>query len=69
MGGGPIALVKTGDAITIDIPSRTLRLEVSAAELKKRKKSWKPIPPKITTGYLARYAKGVSSAASGAVVE
>jgi len=69
MGGGPIALVKTGDSITIDIPKRKLTLNVSAAELKKRKKSWKPIPPKIKTGYLARYAKGVTSAAFGAVVK
>ncbi len=65
--GGPIALVNEGDMISIDIPNRTIEILVSAAELKRRKKSWKPIPPKINEGYLGRYSKMVTSAAQGAV--
>jgi len=67
--GGPIALVKDGDIIEIDIPGRKLNLDVSPQELKRRMKSWKPRPPKIRKGYLARYARLVSSAAQGAVLE
>lgn len=67
MEGGPIALVREGDAITLDIPRRRLTLEVPEAELAKRKKGWKAPPPKIRTGYLARYAKVVTSAGTGAV--
>lgn len=67
MEGGPIALVRDGDAITLDIPRRRLTLEVPEAELAKRKKGWKAPPPKIRTGYLARYAKVVTSAGTGAV--
>jgi dihydroxy-acid dehydratase len=66
--GGPIALVKNGDTIVIDIPNRKLELKVSAAELKKRKAAWKPRPPKIDKGYLARYARMVQSASTGAIV-
>ena len=66
--GGPIALVKNGDTIVIDIPNRKLELKVSAAELKKRKGTWKPSPPKIDKGYLARYARMVQSASTGAIV-
>ena len=69
MAGGPIALVKNGDAITIDIPKRRIQLNVSAAELKKRKKGWKPIEPKIKSGYLVRYARSVTSASTGAVLK
>ena len=65
--GGPIALVKEGDRIAIDIPKRTLTLRVSAEELKKRQKAWKPPKPKIQTGYLARYASLVTSGSTGAV--
>ncbi|HOJ52172.1 MAG TPA: dihydroxy-acid dehydratase [Syntrophales bacterium] len=65
--GGPIALVKEGDIIAIDIPKKRITLKVSAEELKKRKKELKPWTPKITTGYLARYAQLVTSASTGAV--
>lgn len=65
--GGPIALVKEGDTIAIDIENGTLDLCVSEKELEDRRKSFKPREPKIKTGYLARYAKHVSSAAEGAI--
>jgi dihydroxy-acid dehydratase len=65
--GGAIALVRNGDTITIDIPRRRLDVAVSAAELKARRRKWKKPPPRITTGYLARYAKLVTSASTGAV--
>jgi dihydroxy-acid dehydratase len=65
--GGPIALVKEGDLIVIDIPGKKITLKVSPAELKKRQKAFKPRPPAITSGYLARYAKLVTSASTGAV--
>lgn len=65
--GGPIALVKEGDIISIDIPNHKLEVLLSKDELKKRKKAWKPAPPKITEGYLYRYSKMVTSAAQGAV--
>ena len=67
--GGPIALVQEGDNITLDINNYTITLEVSDEELAKRRAAWKPLPPKVTTGYLARYAKLVSSADKGAILE
>ena len=66
--GGPIALVEDGDIIEINIPENTITLNVSDEELAKRRAAWKPREPKITTGYLARYAKLVSSGAQGAVL-
>ena len=66
--GGPIALVKNGDIIEIDIPNSKITLKVSDEELAKRKAEWQPREPKITTGYLARYAKLVTSGAQGAVL-
>ena len=66
--GGPIALVEDGDVIDINVPERILHLNVSDDELKARKAKWKPHPPKVTTGYLARYAKLVTSADKGAVL-
>jgi dihydroxy-acid dehydratase len=66
---GPMAILKDGDKITIDIPNRKLEVNLSKAEIAKRFKSWKPIPPKIKTGYLARYSKLVSSADKGAILE
>ncbi len=69
MEGGPIALVREGDKISIDIPKRTIKLEVSAKELKARAKKWKQPAPKITHGYLTRYARMVTSAADGAVLK
>ncbi|MDD3248893.1 MAG: dihydroxy-acid dehydratase [Smithellaceae bacterium] len=65
--GGPIALVKEGDVIAIDIPAKKLTLKVAGAELEKRRKALKPWRPAITSGYLARYAKMVTSASTGAV--
>jgi dihydroxy-acid dehydratase len=65
--GGPIALVKEGDIIAINIPEKTLILKVNDKELEKRKKSLKIKQPAITSGYLARYAKLVTSASTGAI--
>ncbi|MGK7344252.1 MAG: dihydroxy-acid dehydratase [Candidatus Nitrospinota bacterium M3_3B_026] len=65
--GGPIALVKNGDVIEIDIPKRRITLKVSKKELSTRAKKWRKPRPKIRTGYLVRYAKSVTSAAQGAV--
>ncbi|MEQ8160195.1 MAG: dihydroxy-acid dehydratase [Smithellaceae bacterium] len=65
--GGPIALVKEGDIIAIDIPAKILELKVSDKELEKRRKALKPFTPAITSGYLARYARLVTSASTGAV--
>ncbi len=67
--GGPIALVKEGDKITLDINNYKINLEVSDDELEKRRKAWKAPEPKVKTGYLARYAKLVSSADKGAILE
>jgi dihydroxy-acid dehydratase len=67
--GGPIALVQDGDKISVDMNKYTIHLELSDEELAKRKAAWKCPPPKVNTGYLVRYAKMVSSADRGAVVE
>lgn len=67
--GGPIALVEEGDIIKIDIPSLSLELDVSEEELAKRKENWQPREPKVTTGYLARYAAMVTSGNRGAILE
>ena len=67
--GGPIALVKEGDIIKIDIPARRLDLDISEEEMAKRKAEWTPPEPKITKGYLARYARLVTSGAKGAVLK
>ena len=67
--GGPIALVEEGDLIRINIPEHKLELAVSEEELARRKELWQPKEPKVTTGYLARYAKMVSSASKGAILE
>jgi dihydroxy-acid dehydratase len=53
--GGPIAIVKNGDIISIDIPNRSLNVELNKEEIKQRLKNWKPKPPKVTKGYLSRY--------------
>ena len=67
--GGPIALVEEGDIINIDIPNMTLNVDVSDEELAKRRANWQPREPKVTTGYLARYASMVTSGNKGATLE
>ncbi len=67
--GGPIALVKDGDIIDIDINANTINVRLSDEELAERRAQWKPREPKITTGYLARYASLVTSGNRGAVLE
>ena len=67
--GGPIGLVQEGDIISINIPAHTIELQVSDEELAARKAKWVCPQPRIQTGYLARYAKLVSSADRGAILE
>jgi dihydroxy-acid dehydratase len=67
--GGPLALVATGDEITIDAERREISLHVSAAELKRRRKNWRPPKPYARRGALAKYARHVSSASLGAVTD
>jgi dihydroxy-acid dehydratase len=67
--GGPIAIVQNGDKILLDVHNRKLELKLSEQEIKKRLAAWKPREPKIKTGWLARYAKVVTSANTGAVVK
>lgn len=67
--GGPIAIIKEGDIIEIDIPAKKLTLKVDDTEIKSRLAKWKPPKPKITTGYMYRYSLIVSSADRGAVFE
>lgn len=65
--GGPIALVRDDDIISIDIPKKKLTLKVSDGELTRRKKDFKPRPSSVKSGYLARYAQLVTSASTGAI--
>jgi len=65
--GGPIALVREGDRIAINIPAKTLILKVDQEELERRKQEWKPKTPQSLSGYLARYARLVTSASTGAI--
>jgi dihydroxy-acid dehydratase len=65
--GGPIGLIREGDTIAIDIPGKKITLKISPDEMKKRKKAFKPRPQEIKSGYLARYARLVTSASTGAV--
>lgn len=67
--GGPIALVEEGDIISIDIPGLKLEIKVSQEEMAARKAKWQPRPPRVTTGYLARYEKMVTSGNRGAILE
>lgn len=67
--GGNIALVEEGDIIKINIPENTINFVVSEEELERRRANWKPRQPKITTGYLARYASMVTSGNRGAILE
>jgi dihydroxy-acid dehydratase len=65
--GGPIGLIQEGDTIVIDIPKKKIELKVTKKELTRRKKTFKPKEPRIRSGYLARYAKLVTSASTGAI--
>jgi dihydroxy-acid dehydratase len=67
--GGPIGLLKDGDIIKIDIPSNKIDVELSDKELAGRRKAWKPPKPRITKGYLAKYASMATSADTGAVLK
>ena len=67
--GGPIALVEEGDIIKIDIPGLSLNVDISDEEMARRKEKWQPKEPKVTTGYLARYSKMVTSGNRGAILE
>ena len=67
--GGPIALVEEGDIIAIDIPANTINVKVSDEVLAERRAKWQPREPKVTTGYLARYASMVTSGNRGAILE
>jgi dihydroxy-acid dehydratase len=65
--GGPIAAVRDGDMITVDLPARQLRVDISDDELAARLREYRPLPPRFTSGVMAKYARLVSSAAEGAV--
>ena len=65
--GGPIALIRDGDVITLDVPARRLDVHVSPDEMDERRRGWQPLPTTYTTGALAKYAKLVSTASEGAV--
>ncbi len=67
--GGPIAFIEEGDSIVIDIPAKTVSLKVSDDEIERRRTAWQPPEPKIKHGYMARYARQVSSASQGAIVK
>ena len=67
--GGPIAFIEEGDTIQIDIEKKMLNLKIPDHDIEKRRKHWKPLPSKVKTGYLARYALMVTSANTGAVLE
>jgi dihydroxy-acid dehydratase len=67
--GGPIGLLKKGDIVEIDIPANKINVKLTAAELKKRQKAWKPRKPKITEGCLAKYAAMATSADTGGVLK
>lgn len=67
--GGPIAILKDGDIINIDITNRKIEVKLAKAEIAKRFKNWKPVPPKIKTGYLSRYSRLVASADKGAILK
>ena len=67
--GGNIALIEEGDLIKINIPENTLNVDISDEELARRRANWKPRAPKVTTGYLARYAQMVTSGNRGAILE
>ena len=65
--GGPIALVRDGDVISLDIPNRRIEVQVPEGEMRRRREAWQAPAPKYTSGALAKYARLVSSASEGAV--
>jgi len=67
--GGTIGLLKDGDIVEIDIPNNSIQVKLTDAEINERKNNWKPKPPKITKGYLAKYASMATSADTGAVLK
>jgi dihydroxy-acid dehydratase len=67
--GGAIALIRDGDVICLDIPGQKIEVDLSAGELAARRMQWAPRPPRITTGYLSRYASMVQNAATGAILK
>ena len=67
--GGPIALVETGDKITIYADNNVITLHIDDAEMERRRANWKPMAPRYTRGALAKFAKTVSSASEGAVTD
>lgn len=67
--GGPIALIEEGDIIKIDIPANTINVDLPDEVLEERRKKWQPREPRVTTGYLSRYAEMVTSANRGAILE
>src|SRR5690606_19890780 len=67
--GGPIALLQDGDRIRIDIPNHSLNVLLDEGELAARRAQWQAPAPRIKTGYMARYAKMVTSASTGAIVD
>lgn len=67
--GGPIALVETGDTITIDAEANTIELGITEDEMARRRQNWQPPQPKYRRGVLAKYAKTVNSASLGAVTD
>jgi dihydroxy-acid dehydratase len=66
--GGPIALIRDGDEIELDVPARKLNARLTAAQLAQRRKRWKPAPARKLTGWLARYSKLVGNASTGATL-
>ena len=69
MDGGPIALIRDGDMIEIDIPARKINVDLSKEEMARRREQWKPPEPKVTHGWLAHFAKHATSADKGAYLE
>ena len=69
MERGPIAAVKTGDKIKIDIKNKAINVQLTKGEIKERLSKWKAPKPKVTSGYLSRYAQRVSSADEGAILK
>jgi dihydroxy-acid dehydratase len=65
--GGPLAALRTGDRVTIDVDSRRIDMEVPDAEIEARLRDWSPPPPRVTTGVLAKYASLVRPASEGAI--